>query len=233
MSSHDSLPKAAIEAALEIGLEQGWDRLSLTDVAARAGVSLEAFYGLEDSLDLADAVDRHFDLAMSAEPCERDETARTRLFEVIMLRFDAMEPYRAALGRLRTWQRRSPVRLARRMAALRRTAGWALVAAHLDSGGPLPAGLKALPLTRILAKTEAAWRAETDAGLPRTMATLDEGLRGAEGRLRTLARMFGMGRATPDRQEARAEDPTGEAPHPASEADASEPEDRPKASPQA
>ncbi len=214
MAPQEDVIKAGLKAALDLAAETPWADLRLSDIAARAGLPLEAFHGTGGKAALADAVEALFDPAMSAEGIDPEDSPRERLFDVIMLRFEAMEPYRAGLVSLMAWRRRAPVARARLALARQRTAEWALVSAGLDGERELPLAVKALALAVVLERTERAWQGETDAGLARTMAALDEGLRTLEKRLARLQGLRGRRRQardaadTPAPSEPRAGDPS-------------------------
>ena len=198
MAPQDDVVKTGLKAALELAADTPWEDLRQSDIAAHAGLPLDAFHGTSGKAALAEAVEGLFDPAMSAEGVDPEDTARERLFDVIMLRFEAMEPYRAGLVSLMAWRRRAPLALARLARARQRTAEWALVSAGLDGERDAPLPVKAAALALVLDRTERAWRQETDTGLARTMAALDEGLRTSEKRLERLRRLRGRRQADRD-----------------------------------
>jgi hypothetical protein len=81
-------------AALRLAEDTSWGDITLSAIAEEAGLPLSEFYGVTRD-DLANAFDAYFDRAMSAEGPPGGESPRERLFDVIMLRFEAMEDYRA------------------------------------------------------------------------------------------------------------------------------------------
>lgn len=190
--THDDILQKGLVAALELAAEQRWDDLTLSEIANRAGLTLDDFHGRATKQTLADYAEPYFDRAMTREGVDMDDTPRERLFDVIMLRFEAMEPYRDGLKSLMAWRERSPLRIARQLAARRRSAEWALIAAGLDGSGPMPSGLRAIGVAWAMAQAEYAWRKETDPGFARTMAALDKELRKAEERQGAFARFTGQ-----------------------------------------
>ncbi|MEL6210789.1 MAG: hypothetical protein AAFR44_11555 [Pseudomonadota bacterium] len=182
------------EAALGLAADRPWSSLSLREIAEAAAVPLTAFQGVADRDRLALHADAYFDRPMSAETLDSSDPARERLFDVIMLRFEAMEPHREGLlSLLRSIDRSGVLRL-QRLKARRQSAEWALISAGLDHGGQVPLPIKALGLAWVLARTEEAWRRETDPGYAKTMSALDKGLRQAE---RRLDRMGSFGFSKP------------------------------------
>lgn len=184
----ETIIRKGVDAALKLAAEHPWDELTLAEIAKEAGLELAEFHGVADKRDLAIAIEPMLDKAMSAEPADMDDPARERLFDVIMLRFEKMEEYRAGLLSLQHWREKNPARLAVLAKARLSTARWALASAGLDSQGDLPMGMRAAGLAWILARTERAWRKETSADFSRTMAELDKQLREADERAEWVAK---------------------------------------------
>ncbi len=183
MTHAPDIVEKGLIAALELAGETPWPQITLSSVADRAGLSLDDFHTVADKSDLLHAIEPHFDRAMSREGgADRTETPRERLFDVIMQRFEAMEPLRAGLVSVMKWRESQPAELARLAMQRRQSAKWALVSALLDGEAGLPTGLKAVNLVWAMAKTERAWRRDQGPDFTRTMATLDRELRAAEDR---------------------------------------------------
>lgn len=172
----------AVRAALELAATTDWSDITLAAVAERAGVALSDFHGLADKADIADAVEPYFDRTMSEGSFDEDETPRTRLFDVIMMRFDAMEAHRDALVSLMEWRQTQPLRLLNLISARQASADWALVCAGLDGSGKLPKPVRSAAVGWAITQAERAWRKEDSADLSRTMAKLDGELRKMEER---------------------------------------------------
>jgi hypothetical protein len=194
-----ALADRAVDAALDLAARQPWSDVALADVAGAAGVDLAAFDAAGiDAEDLLARIEARFDVAMlqGISGVDRTERARDRLFEALMRRFDAMEPARAALQSIRTAQTTDPALALLAMRARIRTANRALRAAGLDPSG-LAGRLRSAGLARVIARTEASWRADGP-DLSRTMATLDQALSDAEGAARRINGLFRMRRQTAD-----------------------------------
>ncbi|MCI4644791.1 MAG: hypothetical protein MRY64_08425 [Hyphomonadaceae bacterium] len=218
----DIIEKGLI-AALELAGERSWSHLTLSDIATAAGLKLSDFHGVATTDSLADATEGYFDKAMSGESVDLEESPRERLFDVIMLRFEAMEPYREGLKDLMNWRERSPVRLLKLVGARKTSADWALVSAGLDgTDQAVPRDIRAVAVAFAMARAERAWRKETDPGFARTMAELDKALRQLEEGAGRFSKMRWGSRRKPDEEgEAWEGDP------PSSAADGSEPEGPP------
>jgi len=178
----DEILQKGVAAALELAELQKWGDLTLAAIAEKAELSLADFHKSADKQALSAAVDPMFDAAMSEGSLDPDESARTRLFDVIMMRFEAMEAVRdGAMSYLR-WRDRSLEGLTLRVKSRTATAKWALTCAGLDAGSNVPRGVQITALAWVLAQAERAWPQETSADMTRTMAALDAELIKAEER---------------------------------------------------
>jgi hypothetical protein len=169
----------AIETAfLAAAATKAFSEIDLSAVAAEAGASLADVRRLYDGpLDVLAAFARRIDVAVieGTDASLASEPARERLFDALMRRFDLLAPHRAGLAGLRRSARRDPV-LA--MALARLVVGsqaWVLRSAGISTGG-LVGRLRAPALAAALARIVPVFLAEEDAGLPKTMAALDEAL---------------------------------------------------------
>lgn len=192
----ETIIRKGVEAALKLAAENPWGELTLAEIAEAAELDLSEFHGVADKADIAAAIEPMLDKAMSAEMVDLDETARERLFDVLMLRFEEMEKYRGAILSLQHYRERNPRRLAKLGKARLQTARWALACAGLDGHGDVPMSVRAAGLAWIIARTERAWRKEESADFSRTMAELDKQLRASQERLSWLSRMTRRGRAS-------------------------------------
>lgn len=189
MATREKIIEKGLKSALTLAADKPWAALTLADIAKHAKLNLSDFHGVADKADLAEAIEPFFDKAMSMEVLDTTDTPRTRLFEAIMLRFEAMEPFRPGLLSLMKWRDANPVHLARMLPARQASADWALASAGLDGSDDAPVVLKAVNVAWAIAKAERAWRKETSADFTRTMAALDKELREAEDRLGWLDRL--------------------------------------------
>lgn len=176
-------------AALDLAATKSWSELTLGEIAIKAGLTLNDFHGIATRETLADAVDAYFDRAMSCEAITTDDLPRERLFEVIMLRFEAMEDYRDGLKSLLRYRETQPSIFLRLPAACTASARWALASAGLDDDTGAPLSLKVLAIAFVIARTERAWRKETSGDFALTMAALDKTLRAAEESMGWLSRL--------------------------------------------
>jgi hypothetical protein len=192
----DKVIERGLKAALDLAASRAWSDIPLADIAAKAKLTLADFHGVASREDLVEALDGWLDKAMSAEGVPDETSARERLFEVIMRRFEAMEPHRAGLTELLKFRETSLTHVVRLPQHRHASAAWALASAGLDDDAGAPASLKRIAIAFVIAQTERAWRRDRDGDFALTMAALDKGLRRAEERLGQFRRF--TGRKTPD-----------------------------------
>ncbi len=191
MLQDDSKRTRLIRAAFSCAEDKGWSRLRLTEIAAEADLSLadvaEHFANKQAILDaFVDAVDQ--EVLRKADP-DPAETARDRVFDVIMTRFEVLIPFRPALKRIARDLGPTPGQGVHILAQFARSQTWMLRAAGIDVDGPT-AGLRVSGLMSVYAQVLPVWMEDDDPGLARTMATLDRRLRRGE---RWLVRLEGIG----------------------------------------
>ena len=171
-----------IDALMELAGERRWEDISISEIAARAGVSLAEFRDCFPSKGaVLAAFTRKIDKTVLGR--SRDdlvgEPAKERLFDILMRRLDAMAPYKNGIETIVDWARRDPLTAA----ALNRTSinsmRFMLEAAGIDSEGPVGA-LKIQGLVFAWSRILDVWLRDDDPGLAKTMAKLDRELtRGA------------------------------------------------------
>ena len=186
----------ATEAALRVAADRKWDDVSLLDIARAADLSIDDFYGKVSRDRVRNRIEQDLDRACSAEPADLTETPRTRIFDIIMLRIEAMDAHRDALLSIRDAERIDVSARLKQLKRRRRTARWVLSCAGLDATYG-EAGVTAL--MGIIARAEEVWTRDLNGDFAQTMAKLDRDLRRVEG----WAARFGRGKAdTPPPAEA-------------------------------
>lgn len=166
------------KAALEVAATRSWRGVSLYDLAAAAGRPVGDFYGATLTAAV-DCVEEAFDREVGEGPMAPDasQPLRDRLFDLIMQRFEAMEPHRDAV--LAMEAAGDPVALAHQHLRHVRLAEWVMALAGIDAEG-VTGKARAQGLAVIIAQTRAAWRQDTVGDFARTMSALDKALRRAE-----------------------------------------------------
>src|SRR5205085_9239142 len=91
-----------VDAAMRLIGQDGWRRLSMAAIAAEADLPILAVYrAFRSKQAILCAFARRIDEAVLATPleaeAEADERPRDRIFDLLMRRFDALQPYKEAL----------------------------------------------------------------------------------------------------------------------------------------
>jgi AcrR family transcriptional regulator len=174
---------AALDAFLGLIAEKGFADVALRDVAEAAGLSLADLYRLyPDKVALVAAFMARIDAAVLAGTPRRndpEETARDRLFDAMMRRYDALRPHRAALGAIRRAATRDPILALALGPALRRSMAVTLEAAAVPSEG-LSGAMRQNGLLAIHYAVSRVFDRDETADLSKTMAALDSRLKMAE-----------------------------------------------------
>jgi AcrR family transcriptional regulator len=185
--SKKSAPKAPadqriIDSLLSLAAEKGWLKASLGDIAAHAGVSLAELYDHYPSKAaiLSAAIKRvdHAVLAKTGKASD-SETARDRLFDVLMRRLDAMKPDKDAIAAILRDIPRDPPAALFLVCRGKRSMRWMLEAAGVSRGGIL-GQIQVKGLTAIFAATVRVWLGDDSEDMGKTMAFLDKRLTRAE-----------------------------------------------------
>lgn len=176
------LEKKIIGAAFKLAVDEGWAEISLSQIAKSAKVPLaDVYHALPSKAAVLEAYAKQIDLKMleASEDVDTDDSARDRLFDVIMNRFDAMADDREALQIIQRDLRRQPLEVFAMRNGILQSLRWMLEAAHLDAGG-LRGAVRQRGLAVIYADVFATWLKDDDPGLAKTMALLDRRLRRVE-----------------------------------------------------
>ena len=176
------IPDHVIDTALALAAEGRWRDLSLAEIAEAAKLPIAKVYPVFASRQaILDAFARRVDAAVLAESDGDDleGSARDRLFDVLMRRFDALDPHKDAVATIALDQARDPLGALASACQLRRSMALMLEAAGLASGGARGAvRMKGLALIYLAAMR--VWLKDESADKARTMAALDKQLRRAE-----------------------------------------------------
>lgn len=173
---------AAIDAALTLAEGRPWREVRLADIAAEAGLSLAQLAEVAgDKTELLRLFTRRTDVALlkslESEPVEGE--SHDRLFDILMRRFELMAPYRKAIQRILASPPEAPSDWLKLLSSALETQTWVLAAAGIEDEGARGT-LKRNGLALVYARALRTWANEEDAGMPRTMATLDRALRDGE-----------------------------------------------------
>ncbi len=190
---------AALAAALRLAGEEGWRAVTPARVAEEAGLPLDRMHALYPSrAALLDAFAHSIDRAVLADgPVEGAASARERLFEVMMRRFDALRPHRRAVRAIAAASAGDPCAMLAGAARLHASMGWMLEAAAIASGG-LGGGMRAAALAAIHLDVLRLWLNDDSDDMAKTMAALDRRLARAEAAMMGCRRWRQRGEGDPE-----------------------------------
>jgi AcrR family transcriptional regulator len=178
-----SAKETALDAFIRLISDKGFAEVALRDVAEASGLGLADLYRLyPDKVALAAAFMARIDsdvLAGTPTHSDPEETARDRLFDVMMRRYDMLRPYRAALRAIRRAATRDPMLALAIGPALRRSMAAMLEAAAVPSDG-LSGALRQNGLLAIHYAVSRVYDKDETTDLSKTMAALDSRLKMAE-----------------------------------------------------
>ena len=177
----DDISRRIITAALELSAAEGWRSLSLAGIADEAGVGLaelhQAFASktaiLAGFLKTIDAK------VLAGGKGDADEDPRDRLFEVLMRRFDALNPHKAAISGILRETLFDPAAASVLAPRFIHSMAWMLEAAGLSSA-ELGGRLRVNGLALLYMYALRVWLGDDSQDMAKTMAALDKGLRRAE-----------------------------------------------------
>lgn len=172
-------PAGALRRALlALVEERGWLDLSFAEIAEKARVPIGEAHGIYSSkaailTGLTRAVDERVLSAIDAEPLEG--SAKDRLFDLLMRRFDVLKRDRGAYRRLMRQLPATPAEFACLLCQLRRSMTLTLEAAGLSASG-LKGALRLKGLFAIYMAGLRAFANDESEDLAKTMAEVDKRL---------------------------------------------------------
>jgi len=177
-----SAPKdKIIAAALRLAETRPWLDLSLGEIAAGAGIPLIEFKkDFPSKAKILAAFTKAVDEELLRRfPAPGADVARDRIFDVILTRFEIMQPYKAALLHIRTSIGNDAGASLAQLKASAKSQYWMLAASGLSGEGST-GFLRVQGMLAIYADVFSVWIDDDDPGMARTMAALDRRLRRAE-----------------------------------------------------
>ncbi|HZQ02285.1 MAG TPA: TetR family transcriptional regulator [Reyranella sp.] len=201
--------EAALEAFLRLVAERGFAAVALRDVAAAAEMSLSDLHRLyPDKAALIASFIGHIDsevLAGTHASGDPEETARDRLFDVMMRRYDALKARRPAWREIRKAMLRDPILALSLAPTVRRSMAAMLEAAGIPSEG-FPGAVRQNGLAAIHFDVSRTFGDDDSSDLSKTMAALDGRLKRAERWAQSVEKYTDFRR--PKRREQEVETPT-------------------------
>lgn len=177
-------------AAVRLAGRKGWRTLSLAEIAAEAGVSLadlaSCFVCRQEMLDQFERIIDRRMLGRAVGPDSTDRL-RDRLFDLLMERFEALQPFREGVNRIARDLPFDPASGLVLAAALPRTVAWMYAGAGVPVEGPLMP-LRIAALSGLYLSVFRTWSRDDGPDLAKTMAALDRALDKASGWIGRLDR---------------------------------------------
>lgn len=176
-------PKAALrEALLKLAAGGAWRDLSYAEIAKEAGLSLADAYQAYPSkaailMGIGRDIDARIFAGLKGEPLEG--SAKDRLFDLLMRRFDVLNQHREAFAALARDLPRTPGEGLALLCQLRTSLARMLEAAGISASG-LRGALRIEGLGAIYAAALRVWFRDESSDLSKTMAELDKRLSQAE-----------------------------------------------------
>lgn len=161
---------------------QGWIDLSFAEIAEKAGVPIAEAHRIYSSktavlLGLTRAIDERILNSLAGDPLEG--SAKDRLFDIVMRRFDILKADREAYRRLMRQLPATPNAFAALLCQLRRSLSLTLEAAGISASG-LKGALRLKGLLAIYMAGLRSFANDESEDLAKTMAEIDKRLGQAE-----------------------------------------------------
>lgn len=183
-------PDTLIAALFRLLETRNWQDISLADIALESATDLaELRSRIDDRFALLEQFARQIDVEVikTVDPDLKGEPARERLFDVLMSRLDALEPFKPGIAGLARSASRDPLLAAQLNRLACTSQGWMLEAVGI-SGDGLIGALRIQGLVLAFSRVLGVWLKDDDPDMARTMAELDKVLRRGETVLDTLSR---------------------------------------------
>jgi AcrR family transcriptional regulator len=167
-----------IAAFMALLAENPIEEIGFAEIAKAAGVSLAELRGsFGSTIGILAAHVKEIDRRVLAggDTDMAGESARERLFDVLMRRIEILEPHKAAVRSLLRSVRRDPGLAVALNGLAVRSQQWMLTAADIDAAGPRGM-VRAQGLALLFASVLRTWVHDDDPGHARTMAALDRAL---------------------------------------------------------
>ena len=189
--TQDTDPKdKIIDVALNLADVQGWDTVTLYDVARDADMTLATLFEyVDDKNDILVLLGKKIDKRVLEVIGEPDSSVSTRdqLFDILMERFEILNDYRAGVLAMVESFRYDPKQAVISSPYLCKSMSWMLEAAGIDTSGIMGA-VKVAGLTGVYLKTLRVWRDDESTDMAKVMAALDKDL----GRVEQVANTLGL-----------------------------------------
>ena len=186
-TSTDSIRDKVVQSALKISAAEGWNAVSPASIAEDTRVPLGQIIALGPSrARIAALVLNRIDECVlnQVQAIDMADTAKDRLFEVMMMRFDALQADREGIVALVRYGQRRPVEFMCLAPNVLHSMALMLSAAGLGAAGIFGA-IRAKALAGAYTITPRVWLKDESSDMAQTMSALDKAL----GQLERLAKM--------------------------------------------
>ncbi|WP_209377584.1 TetR family transcriptional regulator [Pararoseomonas baculiformis] len=189
MNTPDAPSPALFDAFWRVVARHGWHGTTFARIAEESGESLADLRSrYATPVDLLRAYHRAVDQAVleGTVPGQMSfGTARDRVFDLLMRRFDALAPHREGVLRLQRDLMRDPISALLLSPMLMASMAWTLEGAGVSTAG-FQGTLRVQGLVGVWLSAARAWEGDESIDLGATMAALDRALDRAEKVARTL-----------------------------------------------
>lgn len=185
-----SAEQRIIDSALDLACEHGWRHVTVNEIAEKSDMALsELLRILPTKSALLGVFVTHIDAIVldQIETAASQESKRDQLFDILMARFDALQPYREGLAAVLRDSLYDPLSMARQFGNLRNSMIQILELADVSTSGPFGA-IRIQGLTGVYALTFRVWLKDDTQDMSKTMATLDRSLAQVEKIARLIPR---------------------------------------------
>ena len=168
----------AVKAALDLAKERSWGDITLANIAGAAGVSLADLrreFSCKADILRAFQAELDAEVLAKARAVSEPSNPRDRVFDIVMSRFEAMQPYKPALKRIASYLCCRPGEAAMLFGSSLQSQYWMLEAAGAKLDGPGGA-LRVGGLASIYGNVFRVWLDDDTPTLDKTMAALDRRL---------------------------------------------------------
>jgi ubiquinone biosynthesis protein COQ9 len=175
-----------LKSAFTLAAEKGWDNTSLEDIAQKAGVAVEVLRGYEcnDKSDIVKMFNNMTDdkvikqyLALEKQGDFDGYDERERLFEILMLRMEALNENREGVKAIYA---KTGTNLLGHFPNLRRSMGEMLETVGVDTSDLKKGEAKILGLVGVYSLAIKAWSKDETEGLNQTVKSLHNNLHRVE-----------------------------------------------------
>lgn len=179
-SKQASTPAALYAAVFKLVEKEGWFRLTSPQIATAAGIRLSDLLQMyADKESLLIGFGRFIDQRLAEQVRQEDAPLKERLFDILMQRFELLQPYRGGIKRLMDDMVQDPLNglcLSVALACPLHQAMQLVLELADVPANTMRAKLMASLLKLVYLKTLRMWKKDESLDLSQTMAALDRAL---------------------------------------------------------